>query len=128
MNADLKITSEQIQRQGKDPVTVLHLRGWMDAQSEDQLLTAAREAQAAGAHYLVLDMAEIDMLTSIGMRTIQKVYKLFTPPDQNAKTAHAHMKLCNASPQVYHVLGVTGFLKTMPMYESLQAALDSYRE
>jgi anti-anti-sigma factor len=124
MNADLKITSEQIQRQGKDPVTVFHLRGWMDAQSEDQLLTAAREAHAAGTHHLVLDMAEIDMLTSTGMRTIQKVYKLFTPPDQNDKTAH--MKLCNASPQVYHVLGVTGFLQTMPMYESLQAALDSY--
>ena len=48
MNADLKITSEQIQRQGKDPVTVFHLRGWMDAQSEDQLLTAARETYAAG--------------------------------------------------------------------------------
>jgi anti-anti-sigma factor len=124
MNADLKITSEQIQLQDKDSVTVFHLRGWMDAQSEDQLLTAAREAHAAGAHYLVLDMAEIGMLTSAGMRTIQKVYKLFTPPDQNAKTVH--MKLCNASPQVYHVLGITGFLQTMPMYESLQSALDSY--
>ena len=124
MNADLKITSEQIQRQGKDPITVFHLRGWMDAQSEDQLLTAAREAYAAGMRYLILDMAEIDMLTSAGMRTIQKVYKLFTPPDQNAKTAH--IKLCNALPPVYHVLGVTGFLQTMPMYESLQTALDSY--
>jgi anti-anti-sigma factor len=126
MNTDFKITSEQIQRQGKDPVTVFHLRGWMDAQSEDQLFTAAREAYASGMHYLILDMAEVDMLTSAGMRTIQKVYKLFTPPDQNAKTAH--MKLCNASPPVYHVLGVTGFLQTMPMYESLQAALDSYEE
>ena len=124
MNTDFKITSEQIQRQGKHPVTVFHLQGWMDAQSEDQLLTAAREAYAAGMHHLVLDMAEIDMLTSAGMRTIQKVYKLFTPPDQNDKTAH--MKLCNASPPVYHVLGVTGFLQTMPMYESLQTALDSY--
>lgn len=124
MNADFKITSEQIQRQDKGPVTVFHLRGWMDAQSEDQLLTATHEAYTAGAHYLVLDMAEIDMLTSAGMRAIQKVHKLFTPPDLNVKTEH--MKLCNASPSVYHVLGVTGFLRTMPMYESLQAALDSY--
>ena len=124
MNAELKITSEQIQRQGKDTVTVFHLRGWMDAQSEDQLLTAAREAYTAGARLLVLDMAEIDMLTSAGMRAIQKVYKLFTPTDQDAKPAH--MKLCNAPPSIYHVLGVTGFLHTMPMYESLQAALDSY--
>jgi len=124
MNADLKITSEQIQRQGKDSITVFHLRGWLDAQSEEQLLTAAREAHAAGARYLVLDMAEIDMLTSAGMRAIQKVYKLFTPSDQNAKTAR--MKLCNAPAPVYHVLGTTGFLQLMPMYESLQTALDSY--
>ena len=124
MNADLKITSEQIQRQGKDSVTVFHLRGWLDAQSEEQLLTAAREAHAAGARYLVLDMAEIEMLTSAGMRGIQKVHKLFTPSDQNPKTAH--MKLCNASAPVYHVLGITGFLHIMPMYESLQTALDSY--
>jgi len=124
MNAELKITSEQIQRQGKDTVTAFHLRGWMDAQSEDQLLTAAREAYTAGARLLVLDMAEIDMLTSAGMRAIQKVYKLFTPTEQDVKIAR--MKLCNAPPSIYHVLGVTGFLHTMPMYESLQAALDSY--
>jgi anti-anti-sigma factor len=124
MNADLKITSEQIQRQGKDPVTIFHLHGWMDAQSEEYLLTQAREAHAAGVRYLVLDMAGVDMLTSVGMRTIQKVYMLFTPPNQNVKKAH--MKLCSASPQVYHVLGITGFLQTIPMYESLQTALDSY--
>lgn len=124
MNVDLKITSEQIQRQGKDPVTVFRLRGWLDAQSEEQLLTAAREAHAAGARYFILDMAEIDMLTSAGMRAIQNVYKLFTPSEQNAQTAH--MKLCNASAPVYHVLSITGFLKTMPMYESLQTALDSF--
>jgi len=124
MNADLKITSEQIQRQGKDSVTVFHLRGWLDGQSEEQLLTAAREAHAAGARYLVLDMAEIDTLTSAGMRAIQKVYKLFTPSDQNAKTAR--IKLCNASAPVYQVLKITGFLQSMPMYESLQTALDSY--
>ena len=124
MNAELKITSEQIQRQGRDTVTTFHLRGWMDAQSEDQLLTAAREAYTAGARLLVLDMAEIDMLTSAGMRAIQKVYKLFTPTEQDVKIAR--MKLCNAPPSIYHVLGVTGFLHTMPMYESLQAALDSY--
>ena len=124
MNAELKITSEQIQRQGRNTVTTFHLRGWMDAQSEDQLLTAAREAYTAGARLLVLDMAEIDMLTSAGMRAIQKVYKLFTPTEQDVKIAR--MKLCNAPPSIYHVLGVTGFLHTMPMYESLQAALDSY--
>jgi len=38
----------------------------------------------------------------------------------------AHVKLCNAPPQVYHVLGITGFLQNIPNFESQQAALDSF--
>ena len=125
MNADLKITSDQIQRQGKSSVTVFHLDGWLDAQSEGQLLVMAQEAYTADTRYLVLEMSEVDILTSAGMRAIQRVYKLFTP-DQDTKPAR--MKLCNASPPVYHVLGQTGFLQSLPMYESLQAAIDFFRK
>ena len=46
MNSDLSISSEQIP--GEVPVTVLHLRGWLDAQSEEQLLEAARGAYDKG--------------------------------------------------------------------------------
>ena len=123
MKSDFKLASEQIQQQDKNPVTVFHLHGWLDAQSEEQLLTAAQEAHSAGARHLVLEMTEVETLTSAGMRAIQKMHRLLTP-DQNINSAH--MKLCNAPPLVYHVLGLTGFLQTMPMYESLQAALDSY--
>jgi len=66
MNSDLSISSEQIQ--GQVPVTVLHLRGWLDAQSEEQLLEAARGAYDGGARYLLIDMHELDTLTSAGMR------------------------------------------------------------
>lgn len=123
MNADLKIETEQIQRQGKEPATVFHLRGWLDAQSEVQFQKAAQEAYSAGVRFLVLDLAEVDTLTSAGMRAIQRVYMQFTGSQKNAG-----MKLCSAPPQVYHVLGLTGFLQSMPMYENLQAALDSFQD
>ena len=119
MNADFKITSEQIQRQGKDPVTVFHLRGWLDVQSEEKLLAAAQEARKAGANQMVLDLEDVTMLTSAGIRAIQKAQKLFTP------TNTASLKLCNAPPNVYHALKMTGILQILPMYESLQAALDT---
>ncbi|HCR71108.1 MAG TPA: anti-sigma factor antagonist, partial [Anaerolineae bacterium] len=35
------------------------------------------------------------------------------------------IKLCNAPPNVYHVLKLSGFLQFMPVYESLEAALSS---
>jgi len=122
MNSDLNIASEQ--RQADVLVTVFRLRGWLDAQSEEQLLENARIAYDGGARYLLLDMSDLDTLTSAGMRAIQKVYQIFTPKEDQFKIAH--LKLCNAPPQIYNVLGITGFLHNIPMYASLDDALESF--
>jgi anti-anti-sigma factor len=122
MNSDLKISSEQ--RQADVPVTVFHVRGWLDAQSEEQLLEAARTSYDEGARFLLIDMSELDTLTSAGMRALQKVYQIFTPKEDHFKVAH--LKLCNAPPQIYNVLGITGFLHNIPMYESMDVALQSF--
>ena len=124
MDITLKITQEQVQ--GIVPVTVFRLRGWLDAQGEESLLAAARDSYDAGSRFLLLDLSEVDTLTSAGMRAMQKVYKLYTPADEHFKVSR--VKLCNAPPQVYHVLGVTGFLQNIPNYENEQAAIDSFSE
>jgi anti-anti-sigma factor len=105
-------------------VTVFRLRGWLDAQSEEQLLEAARTSYDGGARYLLIDMSELDTLTSAGMRALQKVYQIFTPKEDQFRMAH--LKLCSAPPQIYNVLGITGFLQNIPMYESQDAALQSF--
>ncbi len=122
MNSDLKITSEQMQ--AGVPVTVFHISGWLDAQSEVQFLEAARLAYDGGARYILIDMSDLDTLTSAGMRALQKVYQMFTPREDQFKVAH--LKLCNAPPQIYNVLGITGFLQNIPMYESMDAALETF--
>ena len=122
MDTTLKITQEQVQ--GIVPVTVFRLRGWLDAQGEESLLAAARDTYDAGSRFLLLDLSDVDTLTSAGMRAMQKVYKLYTPADEHFKVSR--VKLCNAPPQVYHVLGVTGFLQNIPNYENEQAAIDSF--
>ena len=122
MNSDLRISSEEVQ--AEVPVTVLHLRGWLDAQSEGQLLEAARNAYDGGARYLLINMSELDTLTSAGMRALQKCFQIFTPKEDQFKVAH--LKLCNAPPQIYNVLGITGFLQNIPMYESMEAAIQSF--
>ena len=122
MNNDLKIETEETQV--AVPVTVFHLRGWLDAQSEGQLLEAARKASDDGARYLLIELSELDTLTSAGMRALQKVYQIFNSDQDTTNTAH--LKLCSAPPQIYNVLGITGFLQQIPMYESLDAALESF--
>ena len=122
MDSDLKITSEQVQ--ASVPVTVFYLRGWLDSQSEENLLETARLAHDEGARYLLINMSDLDTLTSAGMRALQKVYQIFTPKEDHFKVAH--LKLCNAPPQIYNVLGITGFLQNIPMYESMDTALGSF--
>jgi anti-anti-sigma factor len=124
MASGFAIRSEQVQE--KPTISIFHVKGWLDAQSEEQLLGAAREAYNNGARYLLLDLEELNTLTSAGMRAIQKVYKIFTPDDEQYKVAR--VKMCNAPPQIYHVLGITGFLQNIPNYESTQAALESFEE
>ena len=122
MNSDLRISSEEVQ--ADLPVTVFRLRGWLDAQSEEQLLEAERTAYDGGARYLLIDMRDLDTLTSAGMRALQKVYQIFTPKEEQFRLAH--LKLCNAPPQIYNVLGITGFLQNIPMYESEATALETF--
>jgi len=122
MNSDLQILSEE--KQADVPVTIFRLRGWLDAQSEEHLLEASRTAYENGVRYLLIDMSDLDTLTSAGMRALQKVYQMYTPKEERFKVAH--LKLCNAPPQIYSVLGITGFLQNIPMYESLETALETF--
>jgi anti-anti-sigma factor len=124
MLSDLKNSVEKVQ--GKVPITIFHLRGWLDAQSEDDLVKWASEAREEGTRYLLLDLSELDTLTSAGMRAIQKVYKMYTT--QGAEMESPYLKMASAPPPVYNVLKITGFLKSIPMYESVLSAVDSFRE
>lgn len=122
MDSNFRISSGQIQ--ADVPVTVFHIYGWLDTQSEEELLAAARTAYDDGARYLLIDMHGLDTLTTAGMRALQKIYRIFTPKEEQSKLAH--LKLCNAPPLIYNVLGITGFLQAIHMYESIEAALQSF--
>lgn len=122
MNSDLKITSEQVQV--AVPVTVFHISGWLDGQSEDQLLQAARDAHTNGARYLLIEMAGLDTITSAGIRALQKTYQMYTPKEDRFKIMH--LRLCMAPPQIHNVLGITGFLHNIPMHASVEEALQAF--
>lgn len=124
MNDTLKIIKEQVQ--GNVHVTVLHLRGWLDAAGEQVLLAAARDSYEEGSRHLLLDLAGVDVLTSAGIRAMQKVYKIFTPVEDRSKLAR--VKLCSAPQQINNILGITGFLLTILNYETMQEAIDSFTE
>ena len=120
----LEFSLKREQPEGHPNVAVFHLAGWLDAQGEGSLVEAVQKAAAEGADYVLLDLRELDTITSAGIRAIQKSFQLLTPkgPDQKSR----RLKLCNASPRIYEVLSVTGLLMQVPVYESQDIAVDSF--
>ena len=65
-------------------MTVLHLEGHLHGATEQDLLDQARQAHEDGATHLLLDLSKLDVLSSAGLRAIQNIFKLFTPPGRRA--------------------------------------------
>lgn len=121
MGVEFKLTKNF--PQDKPNIAVLHLSGWLDAQSEEQLVAAVKQARADGAEFVLLDLGGVSTITSAGIRGIQKSFGVLTP---KGETTLGRLKLCNASPQVREVLSITGLLISVPMYESEDIAVDSF--
>ena len=124
MKSNLKNSAEQVL--GEVPITIFHLSGRLDILGEENFVKWASNAYQAGARYLLLDMSEVTMLTSAGMRAIQKVYRMFTTEESTLETSH--LKMAAAPPPVYEPLQITGFLKTIPVFETVQSAIAAFKK
>jgi ABC-type transporter Mla MlaB component len=116
-------------------VTIFHLTGRLDAQTQGMLLDSARQAHAAGARFLLVDLGKVEIITSAGLGALHSIYKLFTPAEEVEaweKEKHGepykspHFKLASASTNVYYVLNIAGFLHNIPIYPDLDGALKSF--
>jgi anti-anti-sigma factor len=88
------------------------------------LFTAANKAVEVGARLIIVDLGGVDRITSAGMRTLTKIYKLLTPDSDPDKSVR--MRLCSGPQQVVDVLEMTGFLRRMPHHESVAAATAAF--
>lgn len=129
---ELNITTSQIQ--GDVSVTVFHLAGHLHGATEQALVDRARQAYEDGARHLLLDMSELDVLSSAGLRAIQKTFKLFTPQsDVDLMREHGdepykspYFKIVCSKPEIYYILNITGFLQNILIYNNISEATDSF--
>ncbi len=107
----------------RSDVIVFHLSGWLDARNEASLVEAVQGAKAEGAAYVVLDLREVDTITSAGIRAMQKANQVLGTAGAVGRAAR--VKLCNTPPRVYEVLSMTGLLQAVPTYEAVDIAIAS---
>ncbi len=122
MSVAFKLTQEK--PPDRPNVLVMHVSGWLDAQTENRLADAVQQAYAAGAEYVVLDLHEVDMITSAGIRAIHRANRILGPGTGN----QARLKLCNTPPRAYEVLKITGLLQAVPTYEGVDIAIAACHE
>lgn len=131
MTDTLSITSSQAE--SKPNVTVFHLSGVLDAASEDTLYEKACQVIDSGAQHLLLDMQNLTHISSAGLRVLHNIFKKCTPEgDFEAARGSGepykspYFKLAGASPEVYYVLNLAGFLHNIPFYPTMEDALKSF--
>ena len=116
-------------------VTILHFDGSLDRQTENLAIESARTAKNSGARFLLIDLSDVDVITSAGLHALHSIFKIFTPHDEveawkkeNAGIVFRspYFKLSGAAPQIQYVLNITGFLENIAIYPTLQEALDSF--
>ena len=116
-------------------VSVLHVAGHLDGETENLLVTEATSIFNAGKKNLIIELSKVDIISSAGLRAIHVIYKMFTqhPDMEKWQNEHAgetfkspYMKLAQPSSQVHYVLSMAGFLQNIYIYPTLQEALDSF--
>lgn len=109
---------------GEKAVTVLRLKGSLDANTQGDLENAAKEAIDSGAQFLLLDMSEVDYLGSAGMRAIHAVTNLLSPDDPSLRSAN--LKILNPSPAAAKVFKTLGFDSFIDIHESINEAIAAF--
>ncbi|HET9914913.1 MAG TPA: STAS domain-containing protein [Anaerolineales bacterium] len=130
--SELTINASQIQ--GEVPVTILHLSGHLHGNTESELLDQARQALEDGSKYLLLDLSDVDVLTSAGLRAIHNIFNLFTPQDDmeiirqhgDEPYKSPYLKLVCPNPDVYYVLNIAGFLQNILIFNKMDEAVNSF--
>lgn len=136
MPRDFNINMSTIQ--GRVPVTVFRVKGSIDASTSDQFVAQAEQAIQSGTRDLLIDLKDVEYLSSAGLRALHKVYKEIREGDtvesdavvsqgiRNDSYKARHLKLVHASPEVMSVLKMSGMDMYLEIHNDLELAVSSF--
>ncbi|MEJ2262515.1 MAG: STAS domain-containing protein [Anaerolineales bacterium] len=117
------------QEQGEAPVTLFKIIGRINLGNAHELEQKGREAHQAGTRNLLIDLSEVESITSAGLRAILAVYKLLgsvSTESGGGDPKYSRLKLLNPSPYVSKVLTTAGFTSFIDIHTSLDEAISAF--
>jgi anti-anti-sigma factor len=94
---------------------IIKLVGRLDAGSTSDLDAAGEKCVGNGALYVVLDLADLQYISSAGLGSIVKLYK-------KVKALGGSVTLCGVRGMVKEVFEVTGLFAIFKVFDSPEAA------
>ena len=98
--------------------SVVGVGGAVDAATAPDLLTSLQSVMDDGASQLIIDMANVEYMSSAGLRTLLGAVK-------QARGAGGDLRLAAAQPAVKRVLDMSGFTGILKTFDSVDDALGS---
>jgi anti-sigma B factor antagonist len=97
---------------------VISLKGRLDAVTSPMLEKDLTELMAGGERFFVMDLANLDYISSAGLRSILVVVK-------RLKEKQGKLVLASLKSVVREVFEISGFSTIIPIFESVDSALSS---
>jgi anti-anti-sigma factor len=95
---------------------VFFVSGRMDAESTPQFEQNCREWIAEGRTLLIVDLGGLAYVSSMGLRSFLSIAKTL-------QGKGGALRICRLTGLVKQVFEITGLTKTLPIYESAEAAV-----
>lgn len=106
-------------------VTVFKVSGMINLGTAGELEDEAREYYEGGMRNLLIDLSEVQSLSSAGLRAFLGISKMLDGGAGGAEKS-AHLKLLNPQPQIQRVLVIAGFESLFEIFEDRDKALEAF--
>lgn len=103
----------------RDDVVILPLSGRVDAVTSPRISAQVHEHIAAGARYMLIDLSEVNFLSSSGLRALLLIRK-------DLMTEGGELRLCALQTQVHEVFVLTGFTQVFAIHATQEEALAAF--
>jgi anti-anti-sigma factor len=107
----------EIKTRKEHNATVVSVKGRLDAVSSPLFEKELSRLTRGGKKHLVIDCAELDYISSAGLRVILATVK-------RLKEEEGSLLLCSLQEMVNEVFKISGFSTIVPIYDFVESALD----
>ena len=112
--------------EGTAAVTVMQLTGPLDANTQNELETAANEVIDNGTKNIVLEMSKVSYLGSAGLRAIHAITKKLNGDDNDNAIKSDNLKIASPSDEVSKIFKTLGFDTYIDIVADLDNAIASF--